>query len=326
MRRLHVSAIAAALIVVSAIVASAQGEEASDRPAIPSAGCGVSKVGADNWGQMDIDGVSRTWRSYVPAAHDGVTPLPLVILLHGGGGDSGQIGFLTEDGFADEQGFVALAPQANVLWMWDDVESVEPDLSMANPDLVFIDALIERLGEDLCLDLARVYATGFSWGGVGLAALSCALEDRIAAIAPVGLTVDFGDACVQDRPVPMLAFHSTNDPLAPFEGGLSPNFPDVGLVDWPGWDASIPDRVASIAARNGCEPEPRSEMLTADIGRLIWTCPAGADVEFVVTNDETHGWPGSHVTDSWTSEFGATTDINATEMMWDFFEQHPMPE
>jgi polyhydroxybutyrate depolymerase len=276
---------------------------------------------------MDIGGASRRWRSYIPAAHDGATPLPLVILLHGGGGDYGQIGFLTEDGFAEEQGFVAVAPQAlQGVWTWNDSESVEPDVSMTNSDLVFIDALIERLGEDLCLDLARVYATGFSWGGVGLAALSCALEDQIAAIAPVGLTVDFGDACVMDRGVPMLAFHSRNDPIAPFGGGLDPDFPDVALVDWPGWDASIPERVASIAARNGCEPEPRSEMLTADIERLVWACPARADVEFVVTEDESHGWPGSSVTDYWGPEFGATKDIDANELIWDFFDQHPMPE
>ena len=199
-------------------------------------------------------------------------------------------------------------------------------LSLANPDIAFFDALIERLGKDLCLDLARVYATGFSWGGVGLAALSCALEDRVAAITPVGLTMDFGAACDMDRPVPMLAFQSRNDPVVPFEGGLPRGVPDIPLADWPGWDASIPDRVASIAARNGCEAEPRSEMLTADIERLTWACPPGGEVEFVVTKDETHGWPGSHVTDSWTSEFGATMDINATEVMWDFFEQHPMPE
>ena len=148
----------------------------------------------------------------------------------------------------------------------------------------------------------------------------------LIVIAPVGLTVDFGDACDQDRPVPLLAFHSTKDPEVPFGGALSPEFPDIPLVDWPGWLPSIPDRVANIAVRNGCEPEPISQMITADIERLLWTCPPGAEVEFVVTDDEGHGWPGSIMAKMWGSRFAATMDIDATEMIWDFFEQHPMPQ
>mgnify|MGYP001817829161 CR=1 FL=1 len=289
--------------------------EGADRAAIPSVGCADSEFGVgDSYGSMDIDRTLRRWRLAVPGAHDGVTPLPLVILLHGGGGSNDQISYVTEGGRADERGFVAVAPQAlEGYWIWnDDWESVEPDPSMANADVAFFDALIDRLGEDLCLDLARVYATGFSWGGVGLAALGCALEDRVAAIAPVGLTVDFGAACVVDRPVPMLAFHSANDPTALFDGGFpSPNPPDMPLVDWPGWDASTLERLANIAARNGCEQGPSSTSLDADIQRLEWDCPRGAEVALILTQDYSHGWP---------------MRFDATEMIWEFFEQHPMPE
>ena len=303
----------------------------ADRAAIPSVGCGDSElVVGDSFGSMDIDGSLRRWRLAVPGAHDGVTPLPLVILLHGGGGSNDQISFVTGGDPADERRFVAVAPQAlEGYWIWNSVdwESVEPDPSMANADIAFFDALIDHLGEDLCLDLARVYATGFSWGGVGLAVLSCALEDRIAATAPVGLTVDFGTACVMDRPVPMLAFHSANDPIAPFDGGFpAPSPPDLPLVDWHGWDASTSERVANIAARNGCEQGPSSTSLDADIQRLVWDCPRGADVALVLTQDGTHGWPGSNVTNAWGAPFGATMDIDATELIWEFFEQHPMPE
>ncbi len=291
----------------------------ASQASIPSVGCGVSEIAVGNsFGEIDVDGTSRRWMLRLPATYDGVTPLPLVILLHGAEGSFTQISFVTGGGFSDEHGFVAVAPQADH-WGWEDPQSPGPDLSMANPDLAFVDALIDRLGEDHCLDLTRVYATGFSWGGVGLAALGCVLEDRIAAIAPVGLTVDLGDACVLDRPVPMLAFHSTRDPTVPFEGGWPSPVDDAPAAHWPGWDASIAERVVSIATRNGCEPEPRSETLTADIERQAWPCPPGAEVELVITNDEGHGWPG--VTGG-----RITSDISATEMIWDFFQRHPMPE
>ena len=87
----------------------------------------------------------------------------------------------------------------------------------SNPDVAFIEALIDRLGDELCLDLARVYATGHSNGAIGASVLGCVLADRLAAIAPVAALTDFGDACQEARAVPVLGIHGGADPYVLLE-------------------------------------------------------------------------------------------------------------
>jgi polyhydroxybutyrate depolymerase len=202
------------------------------------------------------------------------------------------------------------------------------DLSLDNPDIALVDALIDRLDEELCLDLARVYATGFCVGAAGTSVLGCVFDDRLAAVAPVSVwAVDLGDACNTERPVPVLAVHGTRDTTAPFEGGVEPAdwFLDTVLKDgsrlgdsaWGQWmmselGLSVPDYLTATAERYGCEPEPSVEPL-GEADHYVWACPDDAAVELVA-----HG--GGH---TWLS----TTDGRTTEqLIWDFFEQHPMPE
>ena len=273
---------------------------------------------------MEVADVTRTWELLVPSVHDGRTPLPLVISLHGGSEfySSGRLLALAED-----EGFVAIAPRDAYQDWWMVWEPQLPgyDLSLGNPDVALVDALIDRLGEDLCLDLARVYATGFSIGAAGTSVLGCVLDERIAAVAPVGAVNDLGEACNTERPVPVMAIHGLNDTDVFFEGGgvadwfLDTRMKDGSLVRdsaWGRWlmsggDTSVPETLAAIALRYGCAPEPAVEpMGLAD--HYVWACPAGADVELVA-----HG--GGH---TWLSN----TDGRTTEqLIWDFFEQHPLP-
>jgi len=167
---------------------------------------------------------------------------------------------------------------------------------------------------------ARVYAAGFSNGGMATSVLACALEDRIAAAAPVAGLADFGAGCDQDRPVPMLAFHGTNDQGGLYEGGFGAPLLalDVDGVPWeesplmddPIYFISIPDRAAGFAERNGCELDSTSEFIAKDVEMLSWECPEGAEVALVAAHGDGHSWPGS----AYIAEGG------------EFFEQHPMPE
>jgi poly(3-hydroxybutyrate) depolymerase len=65
--------------------------------------------------------------------------------------------------------------------------------------------------------------------------------------------------------------------------------------------------------RNDCEIGPAIEPITEGAERWAWACPAGAEVA-LVAHDEGHRWRL------------LTTELDATEMLWEFFELHPMPE
>ena len=107
MRTLCVSVITVALLAGSAIGVAGQDEPAS-RPPVPSTGCGISEVeaGMDLFRQLTVGDADRNWAMQVPDAHDGETPIPLWIHLHGGM-QSEQIAAFRS---VDEHGFVAIAP------------------------------------------------------------------------------------------------------------------------------------------------------------------------------------------------------------------------
>ena len=51
-------------------------------------------------------------------------------------------------------------------------------------DLIFAEALIDRLSDDYCIDPQRVFATGHSWGGDMAMVAGCFIGDRLRAAAP----------------------------------------------------------------------------------------------------------------------------------------------
>jgi polyhydroxybutyrate depolymerase len=75
--------------------------------------------------------------------------------------------------------------------------------------------------------------------------LSCTLSDRIAAVGMVsaGLDPQWG-WCLDHRPVPVIAFHGTADPVFPYNGGWS----KLGGATFP----SVPDFMANWSRRNQC--------------------------------------------------------------------------
>lgn len=339
MRSLWATIISVALLAAASAVGVTAQADAASRPAVPSTGCGTSEVAAgQRYGTMRVGDSHRSWDLHVPPAHDGDSPVPLVLLFHGFPDSPDHVERQTGFGrYGAQEGFVVVAPLGRgELPHWNEEEFGGGffDATRSNADVIFIEALLDRLETELCVDLSRVYATGFSNGAGMSSVLACALEERIAAAAPVGGLFDFGTDCVLDRPVPLLGLHGTGDELLLYEGGFGPwllaqevdgvLWRDLPMMEDPALFVPIPDRFAGIAARNGCEPGPTSEFIAEDVERLTWTCPKGAEVAFVAAHGDGHSWPGSAYTAADGQE--TTMEIDANEMIWEFFEQHPMPE
>ena len=139
--------------------------------------------------------------------------------------------------------------------------------------------------------------------------LACEAADMFAAVAPVAGAYTQHEECDPVRPVPMMIFHGDADPVVPYNGA-GELFPPVE------------DFAAGWAVRNGCDTEPDDSVVAPDVTERRWAeCDAGADVVLYIIDDGGHGWPG-------TARPGAeavTTDsISATDLIWEFFEAHPL--
>jgi len=149
-------------------------------------------------------------------------------------------------------------------------------------------------------------------------ALSCTLSDRIAAVGMVSAARSLEWSwCRDHRPVPMIAFHGTADPVVPYKGGRTPVGPDV----FP----SVPSFTATWAQRNRCGPNPIESAVAADVTRLQYTdCADDAGVVLFTVNGGGHQWPGGKPL----PEFLVgpySRSIDATSQMWAFFREHRLP-
>lgn len=290
-------------------------------PAVPSSGCEgehhapVTKEAHD----IEVDGTAR---SYLLTAPEDEEPTPLVVDIHGlleGADVHSQQSGLGEYGI--EQGFATVFPNGI-----DNAWQVDP----GSADLAYIDAVVDEVVAGRCIDTSRIYATGLSMGAMMTSLLACERADRYAAFAPVnGLRMPEG--CAPARPVPMLAFHGTADPILLFNGGVDTSSFTGGEQ---GASASIPEPDLDgegypATAEEWAALQDCTDPVDADEPPVVertWTCPAGASMELDIIVGQGHGWPGSPFADAIQSIVGPQVDgVVANERLWEFFQQHRNP-
>ena len=262
---------------------------------------------------LESGGLTRSYVLHIPPSYTGDQPMPLVLNYHGLGGlASDQQAYSNLPEKADEAGFIVVAPQGE----GDPANHNFATLSDRPDDIAFTVELLDALETQLCIDTARIFAAGLSNGAQMSGRLACNLSERIAAVAPVSgahfppFSPDIPDepGCFSTRPVPLIAFHGTADPVIPFEGG-----PSIFNISFRSIEEAV---IPEWAAHNGCAAEPFAEQVTENVRRVRYQgCDEGATVELYVIADGGHVWPGAP---------GATQEISASGLIWAFFQEHPL--
>ena len=263
-------------------------------------------------GEIVSSGERRSYLLYVPETYDPSTPTPLIIALHGFAEWPAHLMEMSHwNELADEYGFIVVYPagtgfplgwRASALNLSDDVPM---------KDVTFIADLIDELMDGYNIDDTRIYANGMSNGGGMAYLLACKLSDRITAIGGVAGAYNFPpNECHPTRSVPMIVFHGSDDQIVPYTGGESSHvylLPDV--LDW----------VKAWAIRNECDDHQIELPAKGDASGIKFTnCDQNADVILYTISGGGHSWPGGGSIPQ--IIVGLTTqDIDATEVMWDFF-------
>ena len=269
------------------------------------------------------DGLERRYVVRLPDDMRADSKLPLVLVLHGGGGNAANVERMT--GFtakARSEHFIVAYPEgsgflAGRLLTWNAGHCCGFAMKTDVDDVGFIRALIDDLVARYPVDARRIYATGMSNGGMMTHRLGIELADRLAAIAPVVATV-FGDEAAPAQPVPALMINGLKDENVPYHGG-SPGGP--GARAWDGTPALPAEAQFEFWMRaNGCTLATRR----IDEGRwLKWSdrCLSRDDTRLYVLKDNGHAWPGGAPGRARGDQPG--TALNATDLIWEFFAEHP---
>jgi polyhydroxybutyrate depolymerase len=258
------------------------------------ASCELTHASGVSSQQLTSGQRQRAYRLFVPSGYDGRQRLPLVLDLHGSGGNAA--------GQARTSGLETLAATEKFL-----VATLEGDGNRWNvpvqpgraDDVAYASDVIDHVAGRVCLDAARVYATGFSGGGRMSSLLGCALGSRLAAIAPVSGLRATG-RCT-GRKIPVLTFHGLADPQNPYDG----HAPGRGAE----WEESVPEALASWAKHNACSGDAVLDDPPGPLSTLRYKgCAGDAEVRMIRIDGLGHRW--------------TREEIDTTATMWQFFKEH----
>jgi polyhydroxybutyrate depolymerase len=276
-------------------------------------------------------GNDRPFRLYVPKGYDGSRRLPLVVDLHGvwSTAEQQEVVISRLPHLADARGFAIAAPNGALrrddgTYNWNvpgiPITPTVPVPPGTPDDERYVLDVIRRSARTVCIDLRRVYLTGYSGGAWLASQIACDYADRITAIAPVaglrsGWPQRMADGtwradpttCRPTRPVPILTFHGTRDPYTPYHGSDDPRWgygADVAMRRWSRLD--------------GCRQRPRSAHVSRHVQLISYGhCRGGAVVELFLQRGAGHTWPGSR----WPPIGPINKEIDANRLMWSFFSR-----
>ncbi len=279
------------------------------------------------------EGVDRIYLLHVPRVYDAVTPLPLLVVLHGGGGSAEFA--LRVHGWKDlsqREGCLVVFPQATPEdpalpagvrenpRIWNDGSRRSAVARRNVDDIGYLAAMLDDVQRIFTVDSNRIFVTGFSNGASMTFRVGVELAGRVAAIAPVS-----GHLCLENpqpsRPLSMLYMIGLEDPLNPFDGG--PTSSPWGVRRQ---KPAIMDSILSWVRLIGASERPTS-LQQRDGVKLVKFGPgqSGNEVQLYTIEGQGHEWPGAERTLPRSISGPQTRKLNATQVVWDFFSSTHLP-
>lgn len=290
-----------------------------------AAGCGIKQGPGRQTLTFPSRGANRIALIYVPTTYQSGDPTSLVLDLHGSASDSGEQmdrgmwersaemnRFLT----AELQGALPAQPAG---WRWNVPGVTDPQ---GPDDEQYISDAVDAIADRFCVDRARVYASGYSGGARMLAQYSCDHPEKLAAVGLVaGIRAGWPkegpngpepdpQTCSPKAPVRLIAFGGLADPINPFADGGAPY-----------WKYGVEKARARWAEIDRCSGAPDVTIVSEEIERITFQgCAPGTAFVYYTIKDGGHVWPGSANFLRQPKLGKVTFEINATDIMWDFFK------
>ncbi|MGZ3691426.1 MAG: extracellular catalytic domain type 1 short-chain-length polyhydroxyalkanoate depolymerase [Pseudobdellovibrio sp.] len=269
--------------------------------------------------------LDRYYMVHVPSGYSASKPVPLVVALHGGGGDMNiqatdeYYKFISK---SDSAGFIAAFPngfshfKSGKLATWNAGKCCGDARDQKIDDVGFLKTVIEKIQKQLSIDSKRIFATGMSNGGIMAYRLACDMSETFRAIAPVAGT-DNTTECKPVKAVSILHIHAQDDDHVLFNGGAGKPF---------GGDASkvtdfnsVPNTIEKWVKMNACEAKPQNVLKIEGASCEKYSkCKENSEIELCVTTTGGHSWPGGKKPRGMTG-VAVSKAISATDMMWQFF-------
>jgi polyhydroxybutyrate depolymerase len=259
----------------------------------------------------------------VPAHLDPARAYPLVIVLHGLGGDAADgVHFFGLGELVDQEGFLLAFPEGNFetvhghpMRYWNATDMCCAFFPNAPDDVTYLDAVIDDMGAHYRVENKRIYLVGLSNGGFMAHRYACDRAQRVAAIVSfAGAMWTDVSQCRPSEPVAVLEVHGDADRLVPYAGA-------VATDGRQGRTISAHETVADWVKLDGCAPAADTSDAPRD---LVADERPSLGAETV-----SERWGGCRGVELWTVRGGAhvprTRQPDFARTIWDWMARHPKP-
>ncbi|MHA4869731.1 extracellular catalytic domain type 1 short-chain-length polyhydroxyalkanoate depolymerase [Duganella sp. PWIR1] len=258
----------------------------------------------------------RRYLVYTPPSYDSQPQkaFPVVFNFHGSGMTMAEQMLYTQmNRAADRHQFIVVYPLGikndwNVGFGMSYLEGSD--------DIGFTEALLAKLKQDYRVDGQRVYATGLSRGGFFTLRIAAELPQLFAAVASVGGPMP--EPVVQHHAKPgkvgVLLIHGTADKVVTYDGKQ-------------GGYLSAQDSYAYWLKRNDISVAASRRTINPDTGDgtdVSWIEQSNGQqtVALATVREGGHTWPGADAFNVGLPIGKTTRDMDANEVIWQFFEKH----
>ena len=193
--------------------------------AAPSTACGASTWPTTSPTTVMVtdkanNTVSRQYYFSLPSGYDGTKPYPVVFAWHYLGGMASTI---AGNGFSGHYyGVQPLFPNAIYVAPQGLTDSSSGNTGFPNTndqDIAFAKAMVSWFENNLCVDKARLFSTGFSYGGMMSHTISCEMPDVFRALGIMsGIDIFNRSSCV-NHGIAAWITHGDMDTTLPFSSG-----------------------------------------------------------------------------------------------------------
>ncbi|WP_373990680.1 PHB depolymerase family esterase [Duganella sp. BuS-21] len=258
----------------------------------------------------------RRYLVYTPPSYDSQPQktFPIVFNFHGSGMTMAEQMLYTQmNRAADRHQFIVVYP-LGIKNDWN-VGFGMPYLE-GSDDIGYTEALLAKLKQDYRVDGQRVYATGLSRGGFFTLRIAAELPQLFAAVASVGgpMPEPVVQHHVKPGKVGVLLIHGTADKVVAYDGK-------------PGGYLSAQDSYAYWLKRNDISAAASRRTINPDTGDgtdVSWIEQSNGQqsVALATVREGGHTWPGADAFNVGLPIGKTTRDIDANEVIWQFFEKH----
>jgi polyhydroxybutyrate depolymerase len=281
-------------------------------------------------GWMEYGGYNRTYEYHIPSGYDGSKAVPLLFSFHGlGSSGEGQIYLTNFTALAEQEGFIAVFPDATVLKKEGNACSGSlPALPGNNiqwnvggpwslqycagvDDVGFVSDLINFFETHYKIDTSQIYATGFSDGGWFAYYVALMLPGTFAGIAAVSAPMTTNMFEFEDvPPLTVIVMMSPDDPIMPYNGLGWIGSVDATINFWIEVDQTSTEPEETVWESTEQDP-------TSIVRYVYGEGENGTKVILYKIEDGGHAWPGGPQYAPASVVGLASTHIDASAEIWE---------